>query len=189
MEAVSDTLQRISTERVQLQVIHAAVGAINETDVDLARASEAIIIGFNVRPTPAARKAAELENVDIRLHNIIYKLAEEIREAMEGLLEATYQEKIIGRVEIREVFNISKLGNIGGSYVLEGVVQRNAEARLLRDNVVIHTGKIGSLRRFKDDVKEVAAGFECGVGLAGYHDIKPGDILEIFVMEAIAAKL
>ncbi|HEX9592326.1 MAG TPA: translation initiation factor IF-2 [bacterium] len=189
VEAVSDTLQRISTERVRLQVIHAAVGAINETDVDLARASEAIIIGFNVRPTPAARKAAEVEHVDIRLHDIIYKLAEEIREAMEGLLEATYREKVIGRVEIREVFNISKLGNIGGSYVLDGVVQRNAEARLLRDNVVVHTGKIGSLRRFKDDAKEVAAGFECGVGLAAYHDIKPGDILEIFVMEAIAAKL
>ncbi|MGD2063090.1 MAG: translation initiation factor IF-2 [Nitrospirota bacterium] len=189
VEAVSDTLQRISTEQVRLQVIHSAVGAINETDVDLARASEAIIIGFNVRPTPAARKAAEAEHVDIRLHNIIYKLAEEIREAMEGLLEATYREKIIGRAEIREVFNISKLGNIGGSYVLEGVVQRNAEARLLRDNVVVHTGKIGSVRRFKDDVKEVAAGFECGIGLAGYHDIKPGDILEVFVMEAIAAKL
>jgi translation initiation factor IF-2 len=189
VEAVSDTLQRISTERVVLQVIHAAVGAINETDVDLARASDAIIIGFNVRPTPAARKAAEVERVDIRLHNIIYKLAEEIRESMEGLLEATYREKIIGRAEIREVFSISKLGNIGGSYILDGVVQRNAEARLLRDNVVVHTGKIGSLRRFKDDVKEVAAGFECGIGLAGYNDIKPGDILEVFVMEAIAAKL
>jgi len=189
VEAVSDTLQRISTEAVRLQVIHSAVGAINETDVDLARASEAIIIGFNVRPTPAARKAAEAEHVDIRLHNIIYKLAEEIHEAMEGLLEATYKEKVIGRVEIREVYNISKLGNIGGSYVLEGVVQRNAEARLLRDDIVVHTGKIGSLRRFKDDVKEVAAGFECGVGLAGYHDIKPGDILEVFVMEEIAAKL
>jgi len=189
VEAVSDTLQRISTDAVRLQVIHSAVGAINETDVDLARASEAIIIGFNVRPTPAARKAAEAEHVDIRLHNIIYKLAEEIHEAMEGLLEATYKEKVIGRVEIREVYNISKLGNIGGSYVLEGVVQRNAEARLLRDDVVVHTGKIGSLRRFKDDVKEVAAGFECGVGLAGYHDIKPGDILEVFVMEEIAAKL
>jgi len=189
VEAVSDTLQRISTGAVRLQVIHSAVGAINETDVDLARASEAIIIGFNVRPTPAARKAAEAEHVDIRLHNIIYKLAEEIHEAMEGLLEATYKEKVIGRVEIREVYNISKLGNIGGSYVLEGVVQRNAEARLLRDDIVVHTGKIGSLRRFKDDVKEVAAGFECGVGLAGYHDIKPGDILEVFVMEEIAAKL
>ncbi|RMF86582.1 MAG: translation initiation factor IF-2, partial [Nitrospirae bacterium] len=189
VEAVSDTLQRISTEKVKLDVIHAAVGAVTETDVDLAKASGAIIIGFNVRPTPSARKLAEQEHIDIRLHSIIYKLAEEIREAMEGLLEATYEEKVIGRAEVREVFHISKVGNIAGCYVLDGVVKRNAEARLLRDDAVVHTGRIASLRRFKEDAKEVAAGFECGVGLAGYNDIKPGDIIEVFELEEVAAKL
>ncbi len=189
VEAVSDTLQRISTEKAQLQVIHSGVGAITETDIDLAKASDAVIIGFNVRPTAAARKLAEQENIDIRLHSIIYKLAEEIREAMEGLLEAIYEERIIGHAEIREVFSITKMGNIGGSYVLDGVIRRNADVRLLRDNVVVHTGKIGSLRRFKDDAKEVAAGFECGIGLVGYNDIKTGDVLEVFEMEEVAAQL
>jgi len=189
VEAVSDTLQRISTGKAQLQVIHAAVGAITETDVDLAKASDAIIIGFNVRPTAEARKLAEQENIDIRLHSIIYKLAEEIREAMEGLLEATYLERIIGHAEIREVFSITKMGNIGGSYVLDGAIRRSANVRLLRDNAVVHTGKIGSLRRFKDDVKEVATGFECGIGLVAYNDIKPGDVIEAYEMEEVAARL
>ena len=174
VEAVGETLRKLSTDAVRLNVIHSGVGAITETDVNLATASNAIIIGFNVRPEVKAQNMAEKEGVDIRLYNIIYNAVDDIKKAMEGLLEPVYKEKYLGRAEIREVFSVPKAGNVAGSYVLDGKMLRNAQVRLLRDNMVIYTGKMSSLRRFKDDVKEVATGYECGIGLENYNDIKHG---------------
>jgi translation initiation factor IF-2 len=189
VEAVSDSLRKLSTEAIRLNVIHSAVGAVTETDVNLAAASNAIIIGFNVRPEVKALGHADREGVDIRLYSIIYDAVEDVKKAMEGLLEPTFKEKFLGRVEIRDVFSVPKIGNVAGCYVTDGKMVRNAQVRLLRDNVVVYEGKMSSLRRFKDDVKDVATGYECGIGLENYHDIKVGDIIEAFEMEKIATKL
>jgi len=189
VEAVGETLRKLSTDAVRLNVIHSGVGAITETDVNLAAASNAIIIGFSVRPEVKAQGLAEKEGVDIRLYSIIYDAVEDVRKAMEGLLAPTLKEKYLGRSEIREVFSVPKIGNVAGCYVLDGKMLRNAQVRLLRDNVVIYEGKMSSLRRFKDDQKEVATGYECGIGLENYNDLKIGDIIEAFEIEKIATKL
>lgn len=189
IEAVAETLRKLSTEAVRLNVIHSAVGAITETDVNLSAASNAIIIGFNVRPEVKAQGLAEKEGVDIRLYSIIYDAVEDIKKAMEGLLSPTLKEKYLGRAEIREIFSVPKIGNIAGSYVVDGKIVRNAQARLLRDNMVVYEGKLSSLRRIKDDVKEVATNYECGIGLENYNDIKIGDTIEVFEIEKIATKL
>jgi translation initiation factor IF-2 len=185
-EVLSETLQKLSTEKVRIKVIHTGVGAITETDVLLASASEAIVIGFNVRPERNAAQVAEQENVDVRLHTIIYDLTQEIKRAMAGLLEPVIKETYKGRAEVREVFKISKVGTVAGCYVQDGLVTRGSNVRVLRDNIVVHTGKVESLRRFKDDVAEVKTGMECGVSLQNYSDVKPGDILEAFLLEKIA---
>ncbi len=184
-----ESLERISTEAVRLKVIHASVGAINETDVMLASASNAVIVGFNVRPEPKTQKLAELEGVEIRLYTVIYNAINEIRQAMEGLLEPKYVERSIGRVEVRQVYTVPKVGAIAGSYVVEGKVCRDSQVRLIRDGKVIHKGRVGSLRRFKEDAREVQSGFECGVGLMNFNDVKLGDILEVFDLESVAQKL
>ena len=189
IEAVGESLRKLSTDAVRLNVLHSAVGAVTETDVNLAAASNAIIIGFNVRPEVKAQGLAEKEGVDIRLYSIIYDAVEDVKKAMEGLLAPTLKEKFLGRAEIREVFSVPKIGNVAGSYILDGKMLRNAQVRLLRDNVVVHEGKLSSLRRIKDDVKEVASGYECGIGIENYNDIKIGDIIEAFEIEKIATKL
>lgn len=189
VEAVGESLRKLSTDAVRLNVIHSAVGAVTETDINLAAASNAIVIGFNVRPEVKAQAHAEREGVDIRLYSIIYDAVEDVKKAMEGLLEPTFKEKFLGRVEVREVFSVPKVGTVAGCYVQDGKMVRNAQVRLLRDNVVIYEGKMSSLRRFKDDVKEVASGYECGIGLENYNDIKLNDIIEAFEMEKIATKL
>lgn len=178
VEALSDELLKLSTEEVQVNVIHKAVGAITETDVTLASASNAIIIGFQVRPVPQARKSAEKEQIDIRLYSIIYKATEEIKAAIEGMLAPVMEEKIICNIEVRETFRITKVGTIAGCYVLDGKITRNTRVRLIRDGIVVYTGKLGSLKRFKDDVKEVATGYECGLNIENFNDIKVGDIVE-----------
>ena len=188
-EVLTDMMQKLSNDKVRIRVIRSGVGAINESDVLLASASNAVVIGFNVRPERNAVSVAEQEKVDIRLHTIIYDLTDEIKRAMTGMLEPVFKEVYQGRVEIREVFRISKVGNVAGSYVLDGLVKRSSQIRLLRDNVVVHTGKIDTLKRFKDDVTEVKAGFECGVTLANYTDMKPGDIIEAFVTERVAPEV
>jgi len=189
VEAVGESLRKLSTDAVRLNIIHSAVGAVTETDVNLAAASSAIIIGFNVRPEVKAQGLAEKEGVDIRLYNIIYDAVEDVKKAMEGLLAPTFKEKYLGRSEVRELFSVPKVGTVAGCHVQDGKMLRNAQVRLLRDNVVIYEGKMSSLRRFKDDVKEVASGYECGIGLENYNDLKTGDIIEAFEMEKIAAKL
>ncbi|MCE1227721.1 MAG: translation initiation factor IF-2, partial [Geobacteraceae bacterium] len=189
VEAVAESLRKLSTEAVRLNVIHTAVGAITETDVNLATASNAIIIGFSIRPEVKAQAMAEKEGVDIRLYNVIYDAVDDVRKAMEGLLEPVFKEKYLGRAEIREIFSVPKVGNVAGCYIQDGKILRNAQVRLLRDNIVVFQGKLGTLRRFKDDVKEVATGYECGMGLENYNDIKVGDIIEAFEMEKVAAKL
>jgi translation initiation factor IF-2 len=187
-EVLADTLTKLSDEKVKIRIIRSGVGAINESDVLLASASNAIIIGFNVRPDRNAQDVAEREQVDVRLHSVIYNVTEEIKKGMAGLLEPTFKEVRIGSAEVREVFRVPKVGSIAGCMVTEGRITRAGEtqARLLRDNVVVHEGKIGSLRRFKDDVSEVKTGFECGIGLANYNDVKVGDVIEVFTMERVA---
>jgi translation initiation factor IF-2 len=188
VEALADSLLRLSTNEVKLELIHKSVGAISETDVTLASASNAIIIGFNVRPEPKAAQLAEKEGVDIRLYTIIYEAINDIREAMEGLLAPTYREKALGRAEVRKTFVVQ--GNtVAGAMVLDGRILRSARARLVRDGRVVWEGKIASLRRFKDDAREVQAGYECGIGLENFNDVKPGDIIENFEMEAVLRKL
>jgi translation initiation factor IF-2 len=184
-----ESLERISTEAVRLKVIHCSVGAITETDVMLASASNAVIVGFSVRPEPKAQKAAEQEKVEIRLYTVIYDAINEIRGAMEGLLAPKYVERPVGRVEVRQLFQVPKVGVIAGSFVLEGKVTRDSPVRVVRDGKVVHEGRVGSLRRFKEDVREVQGGFECGVGLANFNDVKLGDILEVYELEAVAQKL
>jgi translation initiation factor IF-2 len=187
-EVLSDVLQKLSTEKVRVRVLHASVGAITESDVMLASASNAIIIGFNVRPEKSAAQLAEQEKVDIRLHTIIYELVDEMKRAMTGLLEPVFKEVYKGRAEVREIFHISKVGNVAGCYVQDGAITRDSQVRLLRDNVVVHTGKISSLRRFKNDASEVRSGQECGITLENFGDFKPNDILEAFVTERVAAE-
>ncbi|MGP1575898.1 MAG: translation initiation factor IF-2 [Treponema sp.] len=190
VEALKQSLEKLSTSEVRLNVIHASAGAINDSDVMLAAAdSNAIIIGFNVRPTPQAKLLAEQEKVDIRKYNIIYKAVEEIEQAMEGLLSPDIKETVIGMVEVRNVIKVPKIGNIAGSYVMEGCVKRNSVVHLIRDGIVLYSGKLASLRRFKDDAKEVAAGYECGIGLENFNDLKVGDQLEIIEMVEVARKL
>jgi len=188
VEVLSDLLSRLSNEKVRLRLLRSGVGAITETDVLLASASNAIIIGFNVRPERKAQELAEQEEVDIRLHSIIYELQDEIKRAMTGLLEPTIKETYQGRAEVLETFRIPKVGTIAGCRVTDGVIKNNSEVRLLRDNVVVFKGKVGSLRRFKDDAKEVTNGMECGISIANYGDIKAHDVIEAFATEKIAAE-
>lgn len=189
IEVLEDTLEKLSTGKVHVKIIHRGVGAVSESDVLLASASDAIVIGFNVRPERAASDAAEKEGVDIRLHTIIYEVINEMKQAMTGLLEPTIKEAFLGRAEVRNTFRVPKFGAIAGTYIQEGSVRRNAHIRLLRDNVVIHEGKIDSLRRFKEDVNEVKSGYECGVSIANFNDVKVGDIIEAFTREEVAATL
>lgn len=189
IEALSDSLLKLSTEKVQVNIIHKSVGAISETDVMLASASNAIIVGFQVRPSNTAKKLAEQEEIDIRLYSIIYDAINEVKAAMEGMLSPEYVEKVVCNIEIREVFNISKVGTIAGCYVLDGKVTRNTKVRIIRDGIVVHTGSLGSLKRFKDDVKEVNHGYECGLNIDGFNDIKVGDIIEGYDMVEVKAKL
>jgi translation initiation factor IF-2 len=189
IEALSDTLLRLSTEEIQINIVHKGVGAISEADVNLASASDAIIIGFQVRPTVGARKLAETEQIDIRLYSIIYKAIDEIKAAMEGMLSPDIEEKIIGSAEVRETFDITKVGTIAGCYVLDGLIKRSNKIRLIRDGIVIHTGVLGSLKRFKDDVREVKNNYECGLNIDKFDDIKAGDIIESFEEVEVARKL
>ena len=187
-EAVKASLEKIDVDGVRVNVIRSTVGAVSESDVILASASQAIIYGFNVRPDAKVRNKAEEENVEIRLHNVIYKMVEEIETAMKGMLAPEYHEVITGQAEIRQVIKASKVGNIAGCYVTDGSIKRNCGIRLIRDGIVVYEGKLASLRRFKDDVKEVNAGFECGLNIENYNDIKEGDIIEGYVMEEVEKK-
>ncbi len=189
VEALTQSLVRLSTDEVKVNVIHSAAGAITETDVMLASASNAIIIGFNVRPDVKSRKYAEDESIDVRLYRVIYEAINDVRKAMEGMLEPEYREKYLGRVEVRATFKVPNIGIIAGAYVIDGKIQRQAPVRILRDGVIIHEGKISSLKRFKDDVKEVMQNYECGIGVQDFNDIKEGDIIEAYEMEAIARNL
>ena len=189
VEALQGTLAKIANDEVRIRVLHAAVGSINETDVALARASNATIIGFNVRANPQARENAKRDNVDIRYYSIIYDVANDMKKAVEGLLTPEEKEKILGYAEVRQVIHVSKVGNVAGCMVTEGLVKRGAKVRLLRDNVVIHEGELSQLKRFKDDVKEVKSGFECGMSFANYDDIKVGDTIECFEIEQVAVSL
>ena len=185
VEAIAQSFKKIDVEGVRVNIIHQAVGAINESDVTLAEASNAIIIGFNVRPTPQAKVQADQDKVDIRLHNVIYKAIDEVTTAMKGMLEPVFEEKVTGYVEIRQTYKVSKLGTIGGGYVTDGYIQRDSGVRIIRDGIVIYEGKLASLKRFKDDVKQVKSGFECGLMIEKYNDIKEGDQLEAFIMEEV----
>jgi translation initiation factor IF-2 len=187
-EAVAASLQKIDVEGVNIKIIHSGAGAINESDITLAAASNAIVIGFNVRPDVNAKRAAEAEKVDVRLHRIIYKVIEEIEAAMKGMLDPEFQEKIIGQAEVRQTFKVSKVGTIAGSFVTEGKITRDSGIRLVRNGVVIFEGQIDALKRFKDDAKEVSKGYECGVTIKNFNDVKEGDIIEAYVMEEIERK-
>ncbi len=189
VEALQTALEKLSTSDIRLNVIHASAGAIVENDINLAVASNAIVIGFNVRPTPKAQTLADKEKIDVRKYNIIYDVVDDIRLAMEGMLAPDHREEVIGHVEIREIFKVPKIGTIAGCYVLDGKVKRNSTAHLLRDSTVVHTGKISSLKRFKDDARSVDAGYECGIGLENYQDLRVGDVLEIFDTIEVKKKL
>jgi len=172
---------------VRIKIIHTGVGAISESDILLSATSNAILIGFNVRPDPAARESAVRNNVDIRLYRVIYECIEEMEAAMKGLLDPKYKEVVLGTVEVRQVFKVTGVGTVAGCYVTDGKIVRNASVRLLRDGVVIHEGVLESLKRFKDDVKEVAQGYECGMNIEKYNDLKEGDIIEAYTMEQVEA--
>jgi len=186
---LSDLLSKQSSEKVKVKVLRTGVGAITESDVLLATASNAIIIGFNVRPERKAAEIAEQEKVQIRLHSIIYELQDEIKKALTGLLEPIIKETYLGRAEVRDTFRIPKVGMIAGCYVQDGIIKRDAEVRLLRDNIQVFKGKVASLRRFKEDVSEVRNGMECGIAIQNYGDVKVGDVIEAYVTERIAAEL
>jgi translation initiation factor IF-2 len=188
VEAIVDSVNGIDTSGrdIRINVIHSA-GGINENDVLLASTSSAIIVGFNVRPEPKARELAKKKRVDIKLYTIIYDLLEDIKQALKGMLEPVYREVVLGRAEVRDIFKIPKVGVIAGCMVTEGALQRGASVRLLRDNVIVHEGKVDSLKRFKEDVREVQMGYECGIGLGGYNDIKVGDVIEAFSKEKVEA--
>jgi len=187
-EAVAASLQKIDVEGVNIRIIHSGAGAINESDITLASASNAIVIGFNVRPDVNAKRAAEQEKVDVRLHSIIYKVIEEIESAMKGMLDPEFKEKVIGQAEIRQTFKVSKVGTIAGSYVTDGKITRDSGIRLIRNGVVVFEGQIDALKRFKDDAKEVSQGYECGITIKNFNDVKEGDIIEAYVMEEIERK-
>ena len=189
IQALWDSLSKLESEKVRLRLIHGSTGGITESDIMLASASNAIVIGFNVRPIPKAAELAEQEQVDVRLYTVIYEAISDVEKAMLGLLAPTYNEKTLGRAEVRAIFRITRVGAVAGCYVREGVMRRNAQARVIRDSVVIHEGRIASLRRIKDDIEEVPVGFECGVGLGRYQDIKEGDTIESFTFEEIAPQL
>jgi translation initiation factor IF-2 len=188
-EALSEMLTKLSTDKVKVRILHSSVGAITETDVLLGAASNAIIVGFNVRPERKAAELANREKVEIRLHTIIYNVVDEIKRAMLGMLDPVTKETRLGSAEVRNVFRVPKVGAIAGSYITDGKITRNAEVRLLRDNVVIYEGKISSLKRFKDDASEVTRGYECGIGIQNFNDLKVGDIIEAFVTENVEVTL
>lgn len=189
-EALKESMENLSTDAVKLSIIHTGVGGITESDVLLAAASNAVVIGFNIRPESKVRRLAEKEKVDLRFYSIIYEVIADVRGIMEGLLEPTLEERMLGKAEVRQIFSVPKLGVIAGSYILEGVAPRNcAGIRVIREEVVLHEGKLASLRRFKDDVKEVKAGYECGIGIEGFKDIQPGDTIELYTFDKISAKL
>ena len=185
VEAVKQSLEKLSNDEVRVRAIHGGVGAINESDVMLANASNAIIVGFNVRPDAGALASAEQNEVDIRLYRVIYQAIEEIEAAMKGMLDPEFKEVVIGYAEVRQTFKVSNVGTIAGCYVTQGKIQRNAEIRIVRNGIIVHEGTINSLKRFKDDAKEVAENFECGIGVENFNDIKEGDTIECFVMEEI----
>lgn len=189
IEALSDSLIKLSTEEIQVNVIHKAVGQISESDVMLATASNAIIVGFQVRPSIGARKIAEKEEIDIRLYSIIYDAIEELKSAMEGMLSPEIKEEIVATVEVTETFEITKVGTIAGCIVRDGKIKRNSKIRLIREGIVIYSGLLGSLKRFKDDAKEVAKGYECGLNIDKFNDIKIGDMVEAFEEVEVAKKL
>ena len=185
VEAVKQSLEKLSNDEVRVKVIHAAAGAVNQSDVTLAKVSNAIIIAFNVRPDNMAKELAEKDEVEIKQYSVIYQAIEDVEAAMKGMLDPKYEEKIIGTAEVRETFRISNVGTVAGAYVLTGKVERNAGVRIIRENVVIHDGKLATLKRFKDDAREVTKGFECGIQIENYNDIKEGDIIEAYIMEEI----
>jgi translation initiation factor IF-2 len=185
LEALRDAVTKIKRDEVRIDVVHSAVGGISENDVTLAEVTGAIVIGFNVRPDGKARRVAEAQAVEIRTYGIIYELLEELEEMLVGKLAPLTEEIVLGTAEVRAIFKVPRAGTIAGSYVTEGVIQRSSRVRLLRDGVVIHTGPLGSLRRFKDDVREVATGFECGIGIDGYNDLKEGDVIESFTTREV----
>jgi translation initiation factor IF-2 len=188
-EVLTDSLNKLSNDKVKIKILHSGVGAITENDVLLASASNAVIIGFNVRPERKAQELADMEKVDIRLHSIIYELQDEIKKAMTGLLEPIIKETYMGRAEVRDTFKVPKVGTVAGCSVLDGVIKRDADVRLIRDGVQVYKGKIASLKRFKDDAREVSNGMECGIAISNFNDIKKGDVIEAFVTERIAAVL
>jgi translation initiation factor IF-2 len=188
-EGLAHALSKLSTDEVKVNIVHAGVGGITESDVNLALASKAVIIGFNARADALARKLAENNGVEIRYYNIIYEAVDEIKAALSGMLAPERKEQVLGMVQVRQVFRISKIGTVAGCYVTEGLVKRSAQVRVLRDNVVIHTGDIDSLKRFKDDVREVKAGFECGMSLKNFSDLKEGDQFEVFETVEVARTL
>jgi translation initiation factor IF-2 len=188
-EVLADTLTKLSNEKVKIKILHTGVGAINENDVLLASASNAVIIGFNVRPERKAQELADMEKIDIRLHSIIYELQDQIKKAMLGLLDPVIKETYQGRAEVRDTFRVPKAGTIAGCYVLDGIIKRDSDVRLVRDGVQVYKGKVGSLKRFKDDASEVRNGMECGINLQNFNDVKKGDVIEAFVTERIAAEM
>ena len=185
VEAVKQALEKLSNDEVKVKVIHANVGGVTESDVTLAKVSNAIIIAFNVRPEPIAKQVAEKEEVEIKTYSVIYHAIEDVEAAMKGMLDPVYQEKVIGNAEVRQTFKVSNVGTIAGCYVTDGIVARNAIVRVIRDNVVIHEGKLVSLKRFKDDAKEVKTGYECGIQIEDFNDIQEGDIIENYIMEEV----
>jgi translation initiation factor IF-2 len=189
VEALSESSEKLSNKEVAVRVIHKGVGGINESDIQLAAASNAVVLGFHVRPTPSARELAKRERIDIELYEIIYEAVESVRKALEGMLDPEQREIVDGMVEVRDTFRVPKLGTIAGCYVTQGSVTRGAKVRVIRDQVVIYDSTIGSLRRFKDDVKEVASGFECGIGIHNFDDVKVGDVLEIYRIEKVTRTL
>ncbi len=189
MEAIRDSLTKLSNEEVSINIIHAATGTITESDISLAAVSEAIIIGFNVRANAKVQEMASEENVDIRYHNIIYNVIQEIKDAIVGMMKSTFEERTLGHAEVREVFHVPKIGTIAGCYVTDGKIERGRSVRLLRGGIVIYEGKNSSLRRFKDDAKEVQSGYECGIGLENYNDIKVGDVIQFYYLEEIRPEM
>lgn len=189
LQAFGQAAEKLSTSEIKVRVLHEGTGSITDNDIHLAAASDAIIIGFNVRPTVKVKELAEREQVDVRSYDVIYHALEDIEKAMLGMLEPTFEERVIGTAEVRDTFQVPKVGTIAGCSVIDGKIERNANVRVLRDGVVIYTGKVGSLRRFKDDVKEVLTGFECGIGVENFNDIKLGDHLEAFVLDEVEATL
>ena len=183
--ALEASLEKLHNENVRVKIIHSGVGTVTESDVMLASTSDAVIIGFNVRPSSAVQAMADRDGVEIRTYRIIYEIIDDIEAAMKGMLDPVFKEVILGKVEVRNTFKVPGVGTVAGAYVMEGKVTRNAQVRLLRDGIVIHEGVISSLKRFKDDAREVASGFECGIGIEKYNDIKEGDVIEAFVMQEV----